>query len=136
MGAKEEPTKGAELLRFHGHVGFSIGRYTELFMFPPHGIFSDEDHPDPVLHDGAVEGSVGQVSPLAHFLFDSDHNEDLSGEFSSFHSLRLVGVARERGVALSALLLLERKYGMSLATIKLGDFVWSTRRRRPRRARG
>lgn len=43
MAAEKEPTKEAELLRFHGHVGFSLGRYTELFMFPPHGIVSDED---------------------------------------------------------------------------------------------
>ncbi|MBX3197265.1 MAG: hypothetical protein KF850_34410 [Labilithrix sp.] len=125
---REDVERHTPQLRFHGHNGFSLGRYTELFVFPSAtGVLMDYERPEPLCFKmGSIEGSFGQVSPLAHFFFDRGHNDD-EGDFSSFDSLRLMGVTQENAeaVGLSAILLLEKEHGLPLRPVQLGNFPWA-----------
>ncbi len=127
--SREDVARHTPQLRFHGHNGYSLGRYTELFVFPSaSGILMDDERPEPFFFKmGSIEGSFGQATPLAHFLFDRGHNEDVDGYFSSFDSVRLMGVAHENAeaVGLSAILLLEKERGIPLRPTRLGDFCWA-----------
>jgi hypothetical protein len=127
--AREDLLRHTPQLFFHGHNGYSLGRHTELFIFPSrHEFLEDDDRPEPFYFKmGAAEGSLGQATPLAHFLFDAGHNEDYDGYFSSFLSLRLGGVTKESAevVGLSAMLLIGKEHQIELRPMRVGDFEWA-----------
>ncbi len=127
--SREDLLSHTPQLSFHGHNGYSLGRYTELFVFPSRFQYlDDDDRPESFnFKMGTIEGSLGQATPLAHSLFDGGHNEDYDGSFSSFFSLRLSGVTKENAevMGLSAMLLIGKEHGIPLRPMRAGDFNWA-----------
>lgn len=111
-------------LRFFGQFGFTLGRYSEFFVErTDRGLLVHDDDPKPFHFTmGSVSGSFGQPTPLAHLLFQNDHDDDVDGEFNSLFTLRFVGAASEHAesVVLSAMLLLERENRFALRPVEIG----------------
>ena len=120
---RKDLCKHTPQLSFHGHHGFSLGRYSELFVLAG----GERKEPNRVAFTmGSMEGSVGDITPLAHLLFRRDHDDDLEGELSWFESLRLVGCTHENAERslISAVLFLEKEHGIRCQPFPVGNAEW------------
>ncbi len=107
-------------LAFHGHHGYSVGPFSEFFVYAGR-------EPNPVSFTmGTIEGSFGQVTPLAHLLYHYGHDDDLEGEFSAYQSIRLFGCTKHNAEAalISAVVFLEKQHGLTCEVFPVGNAEW------------
>jgi hypothetical protein len=114
-----EAQKHTPDLRVYGTTGYSLGMHHEFLI---QGV---EHYCEFML--GRAEVTIGQVTPLAVYLFDNFYDKHVHGdEWDSVSSVRIVGVTTERAEAylLNALRLYGERYPFDPAVVSLEIGEW------------
>lgn len=115
----DEAARHTPGLQFYGQSGFTIDTYHEFFIeFVPE--FCS-------FRLGSAAVSIGEVTPLAVFLFDQFHDRHYHGdEWEAVSTVRIVGASSEHAEAylLNALRLYSDRYGIEPSTMRIAPVEW------------
>jgi hypothetical protein len=108
--------------RDHRSFGFTLGTYTEFFVLEGWG----DQTKNVTFFLGDVEVSLGDVTPLAQYLYGGEEISHYHPEISDLRSIRILGVPAEcaEAVLLHATVELRKRFGMRFRLFSFhADFV-------------
>lgn len=114
--------KNTPSFRNHSEYGYSLGTYNEFFIFSNHCM--DEIIEHVTFKIGSIAVSVGEMTPLARYIYDGYHNNDFHPEIDSISSIRILGIQPERVEAflLYVYIKLHKEYGFKFMLFNFYDF--------------
>jgi len=101
-------------LTFYSQYGYSLAQFHEFFIEPVPENFE--------MKLGRAEASIGEVTPLGAFLFQSCRDEHIHGEWEDMKSVRILGVKKGLAEAylINALHRYSQKYDFETRIWRLG----------------
>lgn len=120
----EDIEKNTPSFKNYSKYGFSLGNYSEFFIFADYDIDDFVEHV--AFKVGPVAVSVGEMTPLAKYIYQGQHDGDAHPAIDSILSIRILGVRPEKIEAflLYVYIKLHKEYGFKFRLFDFYDFEY------------